>query len=578
MTPLAAQSFEQNTGALTGSGTITQTQPSGLDIAYAVAGANLTGSNGAGLSERGGVASNFITGLDRSTPTLQLNADHSSGCAFPAKDATNYCANRGTVTINFEHPTKNPVIHLAGLGGYASASNNSSGTRFYESLIYSGALKLTGSSPGGASASVLAGTNLQVANGYIQATNPRTDARCADTLTSTGGVSVSNGGTAGCGSVQVNGTFSQLTFQIDLQTTCLTSSNHQTDCDDVDLGADLFLLSTTSGLDFGDAPSGYNGSSAARHAPGALALGSTTPDDDGGGRNPTASPVAVADGADANGDGADEDAFAALPNVVAQGTSPYSLTVPLSGTSQPGVLMGWIDFNRNGAFDAGESAGVKFLAGVGSASLSFTKPAGLTLGATYARFRTAFDSTEISGPNGPASSGEVEDYSLSIVNETTGLTFTKSAGPVQDTNDDGIESAGDTVTYTFAVTNTGNTTVGSLAIADPKIATVTCLATSLAPGASTTCSGTYSLTAARRRRRHGRQHGDRHGHDVHGRRGQQDGDRQPQHHPCHPRLAGQDRWHGERPGRQRTRRRRHDRVHVHPHEHRQPEPDRRRDQ
>lgn len=497
MSPLAAGAFEQNTGALTGSGTITQTQPSGLGVAYTVTGSSLTGSNGAGLSDRGGIAGNFIGGLDRTTPTLQLSADHTSGCAHPAKDATNYCTNRGTVVVDFEHPTKNPVIHLAGLGGYASASNSSSGTRNYELLIYSGALKLTGSSPGGAATAVVTGTNLQVANGYVQASNPRTGAGCSETLTSTGSVSVSNGGTAACGSVQISGTYSQLTFQIDLQTTCLTSSSNQNDCSDVNAGTDVFLLSTTNGLDFGDAPAGYNASDAARHAPGSLALGTAAPDDDGGSRNPTASPVAVAAGGDANGangDGADEDAFASLPNVVAQGTAPYAVTVPLSGTSKQGAVMGWIDFNRNGAFDTGENAGAKFLAGASSVTLSFSKPAGLTPGLTYARFRTAFDSTDVTSPNGAAASGEVEDYSLNIVNEVGALTLVKGAGAVQDTNNDGFNSAGDKVTYSFTVTNTGNTAVSSIAIADPKIAGVTCQATTLAANATTTCSGTYTLT------------------------------------------------------------------------------------
>ena len=70
----------------------------------------------------------------------------------------------------------------------------------------------------------------------------------------------------------------------------------------------------------------------------------------------------------------------------------------------------------------------------------------------------------------------------------------KSAGPVQDTNNDGINSSGDEVTYTFTVSNTGNTTVGSVVVADPKIADVTCLATTVAPNASTTCTGVYTLT------------------------------------------------------------------------------------
>jgi uncharacterized repeat protein (TIGR01451 family) len=53
--------------------------------------------------------------------------------------------------------------------------------------------------------------------------------------------------------------------------------------------------------------------------------------------------------------------------------------------------------------------------------------------------------------------------------------------------------AGDTIAYTFVVTNTGNVTLTSVSVADPKVGTVTCPDTTLAPGASTTCSATYTL-------------------------------------------------------------------------------------
>jgi len=46
------------------------------------------------------------------------------------------------------------------------------------------------------------------------------------------------------------------------------------------------------------------------------------------------------------------------------------------------------------------------------------------------------------------------------------------------------------------VTNTGNVTLDPVAVDDPKVGTVSCPATSLAPGASTTCTATYTLTQA----------------------------------------------------------------------------------
>ena len=46
------------------------------------------------------------------------------------------------------------------------------------------------------------------------------------------------------------------------------------------------------------------------------------------------------------------------------------------------------------------------------------------------------------------------------------------------------------------VTNTGNVTLDPVSVDDPKVGSVTCPVTKLAPGASTTCTATYTLTQA----------------------------------------------------------------------------------
>ncbi|MFD8483924.1 hypothetical protein [Kitasatospora sp. NPDC059673] len=56
--------------------------------------------------------------------------------------------------------------------------------------------------------------------------------------------------------------------------------------------------------------------------------------------------------------------------------------------------------------------------------------------------------------------------------------------------------AGDTVSYTYTVTNTGTAAVHNLAVTDDHIASVTCDSTTLNPGASTLCHGSYIITAA----------------------------------------------------------------------------------
>lgn len=53
-------------------------------------------------------------------------------------------------------------------------------------------------------------------------------------------------------------------------------------------------------------------------------------------------------------------------------------------------------------------------------------------------------------------------------------------------------TTGDTIPYSFEVTNTGSETLTNILVADPKVANISCPATSLEPATSMTCTGTYS--------------------------------------------------------------------------------------
>ena len=58
-------------------------------------------------------------------------------------------------------------------------------------------------------------------------------------------------------------------------------------------------------------------------------------------------------------------------------------------------------------------------------------------------------------------------------------------------------TAGSTIDYTFLVTNTGNVTITGVAVDDAQLdAAAVCPVTTLAPGASTTCTGTHTITQA----------------------------------------------------------------------------------
>ncbi|WP_426247597.1 CshA/CshB family fibrillar adhesin-related protein [Nocardioides sp. LHG3406-4] len=75
------------------------------------------------------------------------------------------------------------------------------------------------------------------------------------------------------------------------------------------------------------------------------------------------------------------------------------------------------------------------------------------------------------------------------------ITLDKTHGAVRDLDGNGPD-AGDTLTYSFAVTNTGNRQLTAIAVSDPKVGPVSCPVSTLAPGASTTCTQAYTLTQA----------------------------------------------------------------------------------
>ncbi len=70
---------------------------------------------------------------------------------------------------------------------------------------------------------------------------------------------------------------------------------------------------------------------------------------------------------------------------------------------------------------------------------------------------------------------------------------------LNDSDRDGRADAGETISYSFRVTNTGNVTLTNVTVTDPRlVAVVTCSPTTLAPGASATCTpaSAYLVTAA----------------------------------------------------------------------------------
>lgn len=98
-------------------------------------------------------------------------------------------------------------------------------------------------------------------------------------------------------------------------------------------------------------------------------------------------------------------------------------------------------------------------------------------------------------PSGPAVDSAPSPATVTA-NQTPAITLVKSASPPT------YNAAGDPVAYSFKVTNAGNVTVHGVAVAETAFSgtgttpAVTCLVTTLAPGAFTTCTAAYSVTQA----------------------------------------------------------------------------------
>lgn len=181
-------------------------------------------------------------------------------------------------------------------------------------------------------------------------------------------------------------------------------------------------------LDFGDAPDTYstnivNGSillpGPARHptpigssAP--LYLGAVAPDAENTVTPATSPNAANYDDTVASPAIDDEDAFSGNDLFIATGITNYTIpNIPVNNNlAANATLMGWIDFNKNGVFDAAELATATVAPNATTANLSWSGFTAPTVGTSYARFRITTDASLIATPSpaGLGIDGEVEDY------------------------------------------------------------------------------------------------------------------------------------------------------------------------
>jgi uncharacterized repeat protein (TIGR01451 family) len=109
--------------------------------------------------------------------------------------------------------------------------------------------------------------------------------------------------------------------------------------------------------------------------------------------------------------------------------------------------------------------------------------------------------TEVVENTATVTSNELDTIPENNTSTTTGaptsIALVKNAGTPVDVNGNGLTDAGDTIQYTFDVTNTGQVPLTGISVSDPKIGAVTCPEPTLAVGAAETCeaAAAYTITA-----------------------------------------------------------------------------------
>ncbi|TCC17211.1 Ig-like domain-containing protein [Kribbella sindirgiensis] len=301
--------------------------------------------------------------------------------------STGGCGDRGTVTIAFSQPVRNPVLHLGGLGGSVTRTVN--GRTTAQSELHS-ILKLT---TAGLSLTKLGqGNNLAVTSDTITAANHDTGPNCVNTKSPSG---LDTSATAACGSVRVNGVVTKVSFDVSAVFTKhpkLPALNNGS-------SGDAFSVVASAPEDFGDAPASYG---AAWSVLSDVQLGKDVTEDNAAVANGTTGP-ATPDQAD--------DGVVFKPLRTNQ--TSYTADLQLAGTSKAGRACAWIDVNGSGTFDSLERACAPFAAQQKAVTLRWSELAPKA-GSSYARVRVGYVGAQVEKPTGATDAGEVEDYPFAI--------------------------------------------------------------------------------------------------------------------------------------------------------------------
>ena len=473
-------SANQTPSTSSGTNPVTKTYPGTTTMTVTVAGGNASIFDPSNpLNATGGVTTAMLS------PAIAANTDAVDIDVLPTgcSTATLRCANRGTLTLTFSAPVRDPVIHISGLGA------NRSGTTLFNTAL----VMTSWTADAKPSLSVTNGNgNFIVSGDEIRVSTVNGQPSCTTT------------NRAGCGSVRLSGTMTSVTFQLDM---LMAGSGTATN-------ADGWTITASLDEDFGDAPASFDPTAAASHIVGGYYLGAGVTVENAAVTNLSATPITPSPianataSSDANDDGV---TFGTLVRGLAS-------TIDVAVTGSGGRLQGWIDWAGDGSFaTAGDQIATNVVDGGtgdtdglvnGVIRLSVTPPTGTTQVTRFARFR--WSPTSGLGPTGRATVGEVEDYQVTIYPQRADLSLTKTVSNSSPTNGSAISY---TLTVTSAASPTSTATATGITVQDilpAGFSFVSATGTgtyssgtgvwsvgSLAPGASAsiTINGTVTATA-----------------------------------------------------------------------------------
>ncbi|VEP17875.1 conserved hypothetical protein [Hyella patelloides LEGE 07179] len=247
-----------------------------------------------------------------------------------------------------------------------------------------------------------------------------TDGVTANTLTWTGVDTQTSGVTPG-------DTYARFRLSTDNNLTTSTPDDSVTDIGDGEV-EDYKL--TIAEVDYGDAPDTASNTSPGNYQTTAsdggaahaiitgLNIGGTVDGEEGTLQN------IAADADDNDGSGSDDENGITSFDPISKSTNSYSVDVAVTNTVEDATLIGWIDFDGNGAFEADEATSISVpLNPTSPVTLDWSSiPGGVVSGTTYARFRlsTEFNGITIDDTTsvGTVGDGEVEDYLINIAGGT----------------------------------------------------------------------------------------------------------------------------------------------------------------